>query len=158
MKALPDIRPANPSAAERRIASFARGAARVPGLRRLLLSPVVARPGYWFATGCAWLWGRVLRGKFQKKNGMHYFTRMPAWAFGRGGTTIGAIYLTTDNDSDDVIAHEAEHKEQWKRYGLPFILLYVAAGVPALTNRFEVAAGLELGGYVRKRRPGTAKP
>lgn len=152
MKALPDVRPEAPTAAERRVAAFARGAARVPGLRRFLLWPVVARPGYWFATGVIWVWGRILGGRFHRRNGMHYFTGLPSWAYGRGGTTIGAIYLTTDNDSDDVLAHEAEHKQQWKHYGLPFILLYVAAGAPAVTNRFEVAAGLELGGYVRKKR------
>ena len=55
------------------------------------------------------------------KNGMHYFRGMPKWSFGRGGTTIGAIYLTHDNDSDDVMEHEAEHRAQWKRYGLAFI-------------------------------------
>jgi hypothetical protein len=77
---------------------------------------------------------------------------MPTWSFGRGGTTIGAIYLTADNDSDNVIEHEAEHRAQWKNYGLAFIFLYVAAGTNALTNRFEVGADLELGGYTRKRR------
>ncbi len=71
---------------------------------------------------------------------MHYFVGMPKWSFGRGGTTIGAIYLTHDNDSDDVIEHEAEHRAQWKRYGLWFIPLYVAAGTDAKTNRFEVGA------------------
>jgi hypothetical protein len=52
-----------------------------------------------------------------------------------------------------VLEHEAIHKAQWKRYGLAFIPLYIAAGSPALTNRFEVEAGLEKGGYVRPRRP-----
>lgn len=154
MKALPDIRPEAPTRAERAAASFARGAARVPGLRRLLLVRAVALPGYGFATACAWVWGHVVGGRFRSKNGMRYFVGMPTWSFGRGGTTIGAIYLTRDNDSDDVIAHEAEHKQQWRHYGLPFIVLYLAAGSPAATNRFEVAAGLELGGYVRKRRAG----
>jgi hypothetical protein len=128
---------------------------RVRPLRAFLLWPVWTRPGYWFATGCIFVYGLVLPGRFRRKNGMHYFAGMPKWSFGRGGTTIGAIYLTFDNDSDNVLAHEAEHKAQWKRYGLWFIPLYVAAGNDALTNRFEVGAGLELGGYVRKR-PGSA--
>jgi hypothetical protein len=148
MKALPDIRPEQPTRGERFFASLARGAARVRPLRWLLLTPVVTRPGYWFATACAFIWGTILGGKHHVKNGMHYFSRMPKWAFGRGGTTIGAIYLTTDNDSDNVVAHEAEHKAQWRHYGLAFLPLYIAAGGPALTNRFEVAAGLKLGGYI----------
>ena len=32
-------------------------------------------------------------------------------------------------------------------YGLSYIPLYVAAGQNALRNRFEIEAGLELGGY-----------
>jgi hypothetical protein len=147
-----------PPRAERAVASVVRFGTRVPGLRRFLLWPVVARPGYWFATGCAWLWGRMLWGRFAKAHGIHYFSNLPAWAYGRGGTTIGAIYLTTDNTADAVLEHEAIHKAQWKRYGLAFIALYVAAGSAPLTNRFEVEAGLEKGGYVRPRRPRNSRP
>ena len=130
------------------MAAFVRSAVRVPGLRRLLISPLVARPGYWFATACAWVWGRVLLGRWHSRDGIRWFTRMPAWAFGRGGTTIGAIYLTHDNDGDAVLEHEHVHALQWRRYGLAFIPLYIAAGAFASTNRFEVEAGLERGGYV----------
>jgi hypothetical protein len=153
VKQLPDIEPATRTAPERFFAAIDHGVRRVRPLRSFLLWPVWTRPGYWFATGCIFLYGLVLPGRFRTKNGMHYFVGMPKWSFGRGGTTIGAIYLTFDNDSDDVITHEAEHKAQWKRYGLWFIPLYVAAGTNALTNRFEVGAGLELGGYVRRRGP-----
>lgn len=150
--------PAKLTRVERAVGSVVRFGTRVPGLRRFLLLPVVARPGYWFATACAWLWGRILFGRFAKGGGtggdaIHYFSRLPRWAYGRGGTTIGAIFLTTDNTSDAVLEHEAIHKAQWKRYGLAFIALYVAAGSPPLTNRFEVEAGLEKGGYVRPRPP-----
>jgi hypothetical protein len=145
--------PATLSRAERAVGSVVRFGTRVPGLRRFLLWPAVARPGYWFATACAWLWGRILFGHYAHDRGIHYFSRLPKWAYGRGGTTIGAIYLTTDNTRPDVLEHEAAHKAQWKRYGLAFIALYVAAGSPALTNRFEVEAGLEKGGYVRPRKP-----
>lgn len=150
--------PAELSRAERAVGRVVRFGTRVPGLRRFLLWPVVARPGYWFATACAWLWGRILFGRFTKARGIHadaihYFSNLPTWAYGRGGTTIGAIYLTTDNTADAVLEHEAIHKAQWKKYGLAFIAVYVAAGSPALTNRFEVEAGLEKGGYVRPRKP-----
>jgi hypothetical protein len=153
VKQLPDVEPATRTRPERVVAAAARGVRRVRPLRAVLLWPVFTRPGYWFATGCIFLYGTALRGFFTRRKGMHYFRDLPAWSFGRGGTTIGAIYLTADNDSDDVLEHEAEHRAQWKRYGLWFIPLYVAAGSEATTNRFEVAAGLELGGYVRKRRP-----
>jgi hypothetical protein len=158
VKALPDVRPVQPGRAARFFDGITRGVRKVPGLRRVMLWPVFTRPGYWFATGCIWIWGTVLGGRFGNRNGMHYFRGMPKWSFGRGGTTIGAIYLTHDNDGDDVMEHEAEHRAQWKRYGLAFIPLYVAAGTDPTTNRFEVGAGLELGGYVRKRKPRPKRP
>lgn len=158
MKALPDIEPARRNGVERFFAAIDRGIRRLPALRSFLLWPLWTRPGYWFATGCIFIWGVVLGGKFTTTAGLHYFTRMPKWSFGRGGTTIGAIYLTRDNASDDVIQHEIEHRAQWKRYGLAFIPLYIAAGTEANTNRFEVGAGLELGGYVRKRKSGQKAP
>ena len=148
--------PATLTRFERGLGSFVRGAARIPGLRRFLLWAPVARPGYWLATACGWLWGRLLFGRFRFGKGIHYFSGLPRWAYGRGGTTIGAIYLTTDNVADSVLEHEAVHKAQWKRYGLAFVPLYFAAGSPARTNRFEVEAGLEKGGYVKPRRRGFA--
>lgn len=132
-----------------RIGRIVHRVARVPGVRRFLLWPPIALPGYWFATGCAYLWGRLLLGRFGHGGGIHYFTRLPRWAFGRGGTTIGAIYLTCDHTSTDVLEHEAVHRAQWKKYGLAFIPLYLAAGLPPLTNRFEIEAGLKKGGYLR---------
>jgi len=148
--------PARLSRAERAIGAVVRGGTRVPGLRRLLLWRAVALPGFWFATACAWLWGRILFGRYRRAHGVRYFEGLPSWAFGRGGTTIGAIYLTSTNTHGPVLEHEAVHVQQWKRYGLAFIPLYVAAGSPALTNRFEVEAGLEKGGYVTPRRRGFA--
>lgn len=152
MKVLPDIEPATRTAPARFFAALDHGVRRVRPLRAFLLWPVFTRPGYWFATGSIFLYGTVLRGRFSRRKGIHVFSGMPKGSYGRGGTTIGAIYLTTDNDSDDVLEHEAEHKAQWKRYGLWFIPLYIAAGSDATTNRFEVGAGLELGGYLRTRR------
>jgi hypothetical protein len=150
--ATPWIEPASPTRGERRMAAVVRAVVRVPELRRTLLSPVVARPGYWFATGCAYVWGRVLRGRWRVTattgGRLHWFRGLPRWAFGRGGTTIGAVYLTRDGDGPSVLAHEHVHTTQWRRYGLAFIPLYIAAGSLATTNRFEVEAGLEAGGYV----------
>jgi len=133
------------------MAGLVRGAVRIPGLRRALLSPVVARPGYWFATLCAFVWGCLLLGWWHRGRvgggRIRWFRSLPGWAFGRGGTTVGAIYLTRDNDGPAVLAHERVHTTQWKRYGLAFIPLYIAAGSLAATNRFEVEAGLAAGGY-----------
>jgi len=123
--------------------------ARIRWLRRGLLSPVVARPGYWFATGCGMLWGTVLSlGRIRSQGGVIVARRCPRWSFGRGGTTIGAVFLTHHALDDNTLAHEAIHRAQWKRYGLAFIPLYVAAGANPMTNRFEIEAGLRRGGYL----------
>lgn len=114
-----------------------------------MLHPIVARPGYWFATVCGLIWGAIL-GRFHlsRQGGVIVASRLPHWAFGRGGTTIGAVYLTSGNISPNVLEHEAVHRAQWKKYGLAFIPLYVSAGQDARRNRFEIEAGLRKGGYV----------
>lgn len=137
-----------PSASTRIVASVVDRASRRPWLRRVALSPVVARTGYWFASAVGLVWGAILsRGRLRRRGGVILASGLPAWAFGRGGTTIGAVYLTTGNQSDAVLRHEAVHRAQWKKYGLAFIPLYVAAGQHAATNRFEREAGLRDGGY-----------
>jgi hypothetical protein len=134
---------------ERASRVLVRGVVRVRWLRRLALSPVVCRPGYWLASGLALAWGFILGfGHTRREGGLIVCSRMPAWGFGRGGTTIGAVYLTRDITSPRVLAHEAVHRRQWKHYGLSFIPLYVAAGRDALHNRFEIEAGLSDGGYI----------
>jgi len=115
-----------------------------------VLSPIVARPGYWFATVCAVVWGGVLsRFRLRRVGGLIVAPHLPSWAYGRGGTTIGAVYLTTENLSPAVLKHEAVHRAQWKKYGLAFVPLYLDAGQDALKNRFEIEAGLRQGGYTR---------
>jgi hypothetical protein len=141
------VRPERPTAPERAAASLVRGAVRVPGLRRFLLLPGVARIGYWIATGLAYTWGWIMFGRHSVREGLHVFSELPPWTFGRGGTTIGAVYLTNDGLLPRTLEHEAVHREQWKHYGLAFPVLYLAAGREARTNRFEVDAGLEGGGY-----------
>jgi hypothetical protein len=117
-------------------------------VRAVGLHPVVARPGYWFATAVGVTWGALLGGfRVSRRGGVIVCEGMPRWAFGRGGTTIGAAYLTRDNTRPDVLEHEAVHRAQWKKYGLAFIPLYLAAGQDARHNRFEVEAGLAKGGY-----------
>jgi hypothetical protein len=142
------VAPEHPTARERAAASFVRGAVRVPGLRRFLLLGPVARIGYWIATGLAFAWGWVMFGRHSVREGLQVFSELPRWTFGRGGTTIGAVYLTYDGLRPSVLEHEAVHREQWKHYGLAFPVLYLAAGKAPSTNRFEVDAGLEKGGYV----------
>lgn len=127
---------------------WASATVRVPGMRRVLLSPVVARPGYWFATAAGLIWGGILSGfRLRSEGGVIVAAHMPRWAFGRGGTTIGAVFLTCDLVGPATLEHEAVHRAQWRKYGLAFIPLYIAAGAPAKTNRFEVEAGLAKGGY-----------
>ena len=142
------VRPEHPNIAARAMQRWADATARAPRVRRALLHPVIARPGYWFATGAGLLWGTVLSlGRIRSEGGVIVARHCPRWAFGRGGTTIGAVYLTHDNISPSVLEHEAVHRAQWKKYGMTFIPLYIAAGAVASTNRFEVEAGLKKGGY-----------
>jgi hypothetical protein len=123
--------------------------ARLGWLRRVVLHPIIARPGYWFATACGFVWGAVLsRFRISSQGGVIVARGMPTWSFGRGGTTIGAVYLTSDNVSPSILEHEAVHRAQWRRYGLVFIVLYLEAGQDARRNRFEIEAGLTKGGYV----------
>lgn len=94
------------------------------------------------------LWGGILSlGRVKRQGGVIVARKCPRWSFGRGGTTIGAVYLTRDTITPEVLEHEAVHRAQWKRYGLAFIVLYIAAGGNPLTNRFEIEAGLEKAGY-----------
>lgn len=112
-------------------------------LRRLL-----ALPGYLFATGVGLVWGFLWStGEVRVRGGLVVFTGMPRWTFGRGGSCVGACYLTAHNASDDVLEHEAVHQRQWRRYGMLFPVLYALAGRDPLRNRFEIEAGLDKGCY-----------
>jgi hypothetical protein len=133
---------------ERIAAALVRGVVAVPGLRRLLLWRAVALPGYWTATVAGFLWGTLLMGRHRRSHGLHIISRLPKWAVGRGGTTIGAVFLTHGEPSERVLEHEAVHKQQWRDFGMALPILYVAAGHVARTNRFEVEAGLSKGGYL----------
>lgn len=120
-------------------------------LSRLLFDSPISQLGYWYATAVGASWGFIFStGRVQRINGMLVFTGMPASTFRRGGSCVGGCYLTDTNVSPAVLKHEAVHKRQWQRYGLVFPLLYLVAGRNPLTNRFEIEAGLEDGGYVRR--------
>ena len=128
-------------------------------MRRLLIDSPVSRAGYLYATAVGLVWGAVWStGRIERRNGLVVFRGLPAWSFGRGGSCVGAVYLTNQNVSADVLEHEAVHKVQWQRYGMLFPLLYFVAGRDPLQNRFEIEAGLEKGGYLKKRRPTSARP
>lgn len=123
-------------------------------MRRLLIDSPVSRAGYLYATAVGLVWGAIWStGRIERRGGLFVFRGLPAWSFGRGGSCVGAVYLTNQNVSADVLEHEAVHKAQWQKYGMLFPLLYFAAGRDPLKNRFEIEAGLEKGGYLRKRRP-----
>lgn len=147
MRPTPYVRPADPNRIERAAAAVVRGVVAVPGIRRVLLWRAIALPGYWLATACGFVWGTILFGHHRRSHGLHIITRLPRWAFGRGGTTIGAVFLTRGDAPDRVLEHEAVHRDQWRTYGLALPILYLAAGHVARTNRFEVEAGLAKGGY-----------
>lgn len=117
----------------------------------ILLDSPLSYLGYLYATIVGFVWGAIWStGRIQRRAGLFVFTGMPAWTFGRGGSCVGGCYLTRTNVSDDVLEHEAVHKRQWQRYGMLFPVLYALSGFDPLRNRFEIEAGLEKGGYVRR--------
>jgi hypothetical protein len=125
---------------------------------RLTDSPVSA-VGYWWATLVGFSWGFLWsRGRVELRQGLIVFTGMPTWTFGRGGSCVGGCYLTDRNDGDAVLGHEAVHRAQWRTYGMLFPVLYWLSGRDPLRNRFEIEAGLEAGGYVRRRPGREARP
>ncbi|MFB2581791.1 Fe-S oxidoreductase [Herbiconiux sp. P15] len=125
-------------------------------VRAVLYAPPIARAGYLYATGVGLVLGSlgvVLAGaKARRVDGLFVFTGLPSWAFRRGGTCVGGVYLTRTNDAPSVLRHEAVHRRQWQQYGMVFPLLYALAGQNPLTNHFEIEAGLEDGNYLPRRK------
>jgi len=120
-----------------------------------LTPSVVARLGYAWATAVGASWGFIWStGRIERRNGLLVFTGMPRWSFRRGGVCVGGCYLTDSHISDSVLEHEAVHREQWRRYGMLLPVLYALAGRAPLTNRFEIEAGLEAGGYLSPETSG----
>jgi hypothetical protein len=120
----------------------------LPGVRALVRDPRVRRFGFRVATAAGLAWGVALgTGRVRREGDLVVCAGLPHWAFGRGGTTVGAVYLTRSTLSRRVLEHEAVHVEQWRTWGLALPLLYAAEGPNPLTNRFEIEAGLTKGGY-----------
>ncbi len=116
-------------------------------LNPLLDSPV-SRVGWLFGTLVGLAVGLPLStGPVRVIDGLIVCTGLPRWVFRRGGTCVGSVYLTRDNDGPRVLRHERVHVAQWRRYGMLMPVLYAAAGRDPLRNRFEVEAGLDDGGY-----------
>jgi hypothetical protein len=117
-------------------------------VRNPLVDSAVSRAGWAFATLVGLAVGLALStGPVRVVDGLVVCTGLPRWVFRRGGTCVGSVYLTRDNDADPVLRHERVHVDQWRRYGMLMPLLYAVAGRDPLRNRFEVEAGLEDGGY-----------
>jgi len=135
---------------ERAQRAVVRGAALDAWIPRVLLDSPLSLVGYWWGTAVGWVWGGLWStGRVERRAGLWVFTGMPEWAFGRGGVCVGGCFLTGAGAvTDRVLVHEAEHARQWRRYGFLMPLLYLVAGRNPLTNRFEIMAGLEDGGYV----------
>jgi hypothetical protein len=117
----------------------------------VLLDSRVSLLGYWWGTAVGWVWGTLWStGAVERRAGLWVFRGLPAWAFPRGGVCVGGCFLTGDAAvTDRLLAHEAVHRTQWRRYGFLMPWLYLLAGRDPLRNRFEIAAGLRAGRYVR---------
>jgi hypothetical protein len=121
----------------------------VSSIKTLLFDSPISSLGYAYATLVGLIWGYVWSiGRVERRAGLFVFRGMPKWSFGRGGSCVGACYLTHQNVSDDILEHEAVHKRQWQRYGMLFPVLYLIAGRDPVKNRYEIEAGLAKGGYV----------
>ncbi|WP_405373318.1 MULTISPECIES: Fe-S oxidoreductase [unclassified Microbacterium] len=122
----------------------------IPGV---LLDSPVSRVGAALGTAFGWTWGMLWStGRVERHGGLWVFRGMPPVTFGRGGVCVGSCFLTgADRLDDRVLAHEAVHARQWRRYGLLMPILYALAGRDPLRNRFEIDAGLADGRYVPRR-------
>nr|WP_230594150.1 MULTISPECIES: hypothetical protein [Rhodococcus] len=100
----------------------------------------------WLALAYAGLWRA--RVEFDEPSALFVASGM-RYGFGRGGTTIGGVYLTNSNVSRRVLRHEAVHADQWARYGIAFAARYLVEEIrrPGAKNRYEIEAGLADGGY-----------
>ena len=124
---------------------------RVVGLaRRAMIDSPISRAGAAIATAIGLCIGGPLSvGRIEVHEGLIVCRGLPRWAFRRGGSCVGRVYLTRSNVAPAVLRHERVHVEQWRRYGLLLPALYLLAGTDPLRNRFEIEAGLRDGGYVR---------
>nr|WP_179558355.1 Fe-S oxidoreductase [Pseudoclavibacter chungangensis] len=128
-------------------------------LERVFLDSPLSRLGAFVATLVGLAIGFPLStGRVEVHDGLIVCRGLPKWAFRRGGTCVGRVYLTRDVVGERTFRHERVHVRQWRRYGFLFPVLYWAAGLDPLRNRFEIEAGLEDGGYIKRRRPTPPTP
>lgn len=117
-----------------------------------LLDSPISYAGFLWGTAVGMMWGGLWStGRVENIDGLLVFRGLPSWAYRRGGVCVGRCYLTGTHTSPGVLAHEAVHVRQWRRYGFLMPMLYAIAGRNALRNRFEIEAGLVQGGYVHAR-------
>ena len=117
-----------------------------------LLDSPISDLGFYWGTAVGMIWGGLLStGRVENVDRLLVFRGLPSWAYRRGGVCVGRCYLTGNNVSAPVLAHEAVHARQWRRYGFLMPVLYALAGRNALRNRLEIEAGLVQGGYVHAR-------
>ena len=118
-----------------------------------LLDSPISLVGYWYGCTVGWIWGLLWStGRVERSHGLWIFRGLPKRLYPRGGVCVGGCFLTGDDPVDDrLLAHEAVHKAQWRRYGFLMPLLYLLAGLDPLRNRFEIEAGLEDGRYLPRR-------
>lgn len=114
--------------------------------RQVARGSVGARLATVLALAWARLWGATVR--YDDAARLFVATGMRG-GFGRGGTTIGGVFLTRRDPGPALLRHEAVHAEQWARHGVTFPVRYLLEEVrrPGARNRFEVEAGLTDGGY-----------
>lgn len=138
---------------ERADRAVRRGEALDRWIPAAVLDSPISRIGAVAGTAFGFVWGTLWStGRVRRRSGLWVFTGMPAWTFGRGGVCVGSCFLTGERDPDErVLAHEAVHARQWRRYGLLMPVLYLIAGRDPLRNRFEIDAGLADGNYIPRR-------
>lgn len=113
----------------------------------------LAKFGYAYATGVGLVWGFLLsQGRVERHGNLWVFRGMPRWSFGRGGSCVGACYLTDSNVTPNILKHEEIHRQQWRTFGMALPFLYLLSGRNPHRNVFEIEAGLEDGGYIRAER------
>ena len=87
-------------------------AASQPRSRRsggFLLDTPISRLGSLYATLVGLVWGSIWStGPVSRRDGLFVFRGMPKWTFGRGGSCVGACYLTDQNVSSAVQQHLVE--------------------------------------------------
>ena len=104
-----------------------------------------------YGTAVGWIWGSLWStGRVERRAGAVGVPRDAALGLPPRRRVRGRLLSSpaTTRVTDRVLAHEAVHAQQWRRYGFLMPLLYLLAGRDPLRNRFEIEAGLEDGNYV----------